>query len=122
MPTIVAEQPANTGRGSTRWVLTVLHEPFHQSCSTPSTSQPAVVPGRRTPAGDPKALAHAVADAHGLLRAVQSAEGDRYLPGMWWYNRRPHGRGALSDLPARRGAADRRTALPTGRVITVALH
>lgn len=30
VPTIVVGQPANTGLTSTRWVLTVLHEHFHQ--------------------------------------------------------------------------------------------
>ena len=30
VPTIVVGQPANTGQASTRWVLTVLHEHFHQ--------------------------------------------------------------------------------------------
>lgn len=29
-PTIVTGQPANTGKNSTEWVLTVLHEHFHQ--------------------------------------------------------------------------------------------
>jgi hypothetical protein len=30
VPTIVIGEPANTGRSSTEWVLTVLHEHFHQ--------------------------------------------------------------------------------------------
>lgn len=41
VPTIVMGQPAHTGQHSARWVLTVLHEHFHQL----QTSQPAYYDG-----------------------------------------------------------------------------
>lgn len=59
VPTIVVGQPGATGRSSTAWVLTVLHEHFHQL----QTSRPGYYAG---------------VDALGLARGDQS--------GMWMLN------------------------------------
>jgi hypothetical protein len=59
VPTIVVGQPSSTGQSSTRWVLTVLHEHFHQL----QTSQ---------------------ADYYARVDALRLARGDS--TGMWMLN------------------------------------
>jgi hypothetical protein len=59
VPTIVVGQPVNTNQTSTRWVLTILHEHFHQL----QTSQPDYYPG---------------------VAALGLARGD--ITGMWMLN------------------------------------
>jgi hypothetical protein len=132
VPTVVIGQPANTGLTSTRWVLTVLHEHFHQL----QFSQPgyyadvdalglargdttgmwmlnfafpydsaavqsrfaafvgaldtavdrSLAPSLASENGDAGrvASARAVATARDLLRAVLSADDDRYLAFQMW--------------------------------------
>lgn len=131
VPTIVVGQPTNTNQTSTRWVLTVLHEHFHQlqyfqpgyylgvaaldlargdstgmwmlNYPFPYDSPPvearfaawtraldtvlaARLPTseleRDTTGRDP--FVHAVTDARGQLRAVLSAEDDRYMAFQMW--------------------------------------